>query len=154
MELVECGLLEAAFLEIGESEHLALVTVAQLFHKVLLGKLVDDEEAFALAAQLFLLRGLGPVVLNGDVVLLGQILQRFRIGHLGVLHQEMDGVALGVAHEALVDAEARGDVQRRVLVVVERTHAHKTRPLPFQGDEVAHHILNLGGKLDFLYGPL
>ena len=71
-----------------------------------------------------------------------------------MLHEELDGVASGVAHEALVDAEARADVQRGVLVVVEGADAHEVLALLAQGDKVADHILNAHGGHHAVYGLL
>ena len=46
-ELVDGGIHETAFLEVGHTHELALLGIAQLLHEILLGELIDNHEAFA-----------------------------------------------------------------------------------------------------------
>ncbi len=146
--------MEAALLEVGHAHQLALLGVAELVHEEFQGELVDNQQAFTQAALLSFFFALVAFVFQGDAVFLGEVFDGLGVRHLLVFHQELDGVAGSVAHEAFVDAEARADVQRRVLVVVEGADAHEVLALFAQGDEVADHIFNADGGHHAVYGLL
>ena len=67
------------------------------------------------------------------------------------LHYEVDGIASLAASEAFEYAFARGYGKGRGLFVVERAAGDIIRPPPFEGDEFAYHVHDLGGIQYFLY---
>ena len=80
--------------------------VAQDVLEIVAGKLVDDEEALTFALCLLLLVG-QLLLLHLDAILLGQIFQRFGIGELFVLHDEVYGIASLAAGKAFAQSLGR-----------------------------------------------
>ena len=94
---------EAARAPILHTDGLPVGVVVQDMLVVVGGPLIDNEHALALALLLLLLAG-ELTFLYLDVVLACEPFQRLHIGHLLVLHDEVDGIAGLAAGEALVNA--------------------------------------------------
>ena len=119
------------------------------FVKVLTGPLVDHEHR--LAVTLFALLVVRQFTfLYLDIVFLGQPAQRFGIGNLLVLHQEVDGIAALATGKALAYLTRWRDHERRRLVIVERTQALVVHARLTQVHELTYHINNVGGFHDFI----
>ena len=91
---------------------------------------------------------------NFDVVLLGEVPQGVRVGHVFMLHDEAYGRATLVAAEAVVNTFGWNDVERRSFFIVERTASPPFGPSLPERHEVAYHLFDLGGIEDLLYGFL
>ena len=94
---------ETALAPILHADGLPVGVVVQNLLVVVGGPLIDDEHALALALLLFLFAG-ELTLLYLDVVFVCKPFQRLHIGHLLVLHDEVDGIAGLAAGEALVNA--------------------------------------------------
>ena len=112
---------------------------------------VDDEHRLTLRllALLFLIQF---ALLNLDIVFLRQPAQRFRIGYLFVLHQEVHGIATFAAGKALTDLACWRYHERGRLVVMERTQALVVNPRLAQVNKLADHIHDVDGIHDFIDG--
>ena len=77
------------------------------------------------------------------MIFLREVFQGFHIGQAFVFHHEVDGRTGLPASEAFVYPFCRGDVERRRLLVMERTARSIVGAASLQGDEVAYHIHNL-----------
>lgn len=76
----------------------------------------------------FLLDGLGVGILGeDDVGVVGQPLAGFDEAEVEVVHHQVDGAAVGVAHVAFVGVAAHVEVEAGVAVVVEGTESHVAR---------------------------
>ena len=91
-ELADNIFVEAPFPEIGHTHRAPLFGLQQRMAEKLLGKSVDHKHAFAFGSLLFLFVG-QLLFMNLDIVFLGQVLQRFVIGELLVLHDKVYGTA-------------------------------------------------------------
>ena len=127
--------------------------VAQGVAEVVVGKLVDDEEALAFGLCLLLFVG-EFALLYFDVVLLGQVAQRFGVGQLFVLHDEVHRVASLSAGKTLAQTLGWRDVEGGSLVIVEGTETHVVHAPLAQGDEVGHDVVNLRRVQYSVYGYL
>ena len=142
---------EFSLVEIRKSDCPPLFVVPQHILEILLGKLGHHQQAlmFETAGNLF--RCL-LLLYDFDMILLGQILERLGIGQVLVLHHERDGIAGLAACETLEDTFARGDCQRRALVLMEGTDTPPVSATALEGDKIADDLFNPGGSEDFVFG--
>jgi hypothetical protein len=119
LERADGGITEAALVEVGEADALALIAVPQLLHAPRHGPLLHHSEALALAL-LHLLFGRLLLLRQVDVVPLGQPTNGLHVAQVLVFLQERDAIAALATAEALEDAQVGTDVETRRLLVVER----------------------------------
>ncbi len=153
LELLDDVVAEAAAPEVGHADVASFLGLPQGAAEVVVGPLVDHEQALALAlCGLFFARQFA--FLDFDAVFLGQEAQGLGIGELFVLHDEMDSVAPFAAGEAFAEPLGGRDVERGRLVVVEGTEAHVVDAALAQGHEVRHDVVNLRRVHNPVYGGL
>ncbi len=70
----------------------------------------------------------GLILRNLQPVVLGQVAYGLDKAHAGVFHQEVDGVAMLAAAEAVVELLGGADRERRRLLGVERAQSHEIGP--------------------------
>ena len=153
LELGDDVVAEAALAEIGHSDRLSLHMTAEDILEIVAGIFVDHEHALADALRVFLLIG-QLALLHLDVVLVCQPLQRFVVGELFVLHDEVHHVASLSATEALAHAFRGRHAEGRCLLAMERTQPDVVHAPLAQGDKFRHHVDNLCGVHDSVYGCL
>ena len=79
---------------------------------------------------------------NLDMVFLRQVFQRLVVGHLFVLHHEMDGGTPLTAREALADILRGRHGERGIAVLVKRTQAYVIgSPLAGSRNRIPPHYL-------------
>ena len=116
----------------------------------LVGKLIDDEHRLAIVLSLLFLGG-HLTFRHLDVVFLTELLEGIDVRALLDLHDKTDGISAHAAAEAFIDTLRRTDGKRTRLLVVERTETDEVRAALAQRDIVAHHLFDLGGRMDALY---
>lgn len=127
------------------------VKLVEMLSKLLLGISSKLEEGITLMLSLALfIRKL--CLLNHDTIHVGKEPQRFRIGHLGMLHQEGDAVATLATTKTLKDISSRIDVEGTCLLVVEGTAGNIIITSPSQGEETGYNLFYMSGILNLLYG--
>ena len=102
MELLNDVVAEAATAEIGQADGTSLRIVQQGVVEIVVGILIDDEEALAFVLRTFLVIA-QFAFLNLDAILLGQVTECTRIVKLLMLHDEADGIATLSTGEALAE---------------------------------------------------
>ena len=122
LEFFDDVIAEAAPPQVGHADALPFQLVVEHLLEVLVGELVDHEQAFAQAVRLLFLFAQFPF-LDFDIVFPGQPFQGFVIVQLLVLHDEMDHVASLAAAEAFAQSFAGRYAEGGRLFVVERTQA-------------------------------
>ncbi len=151
LEGLDGGIAEAAFVEVREADAFAFVGVPQLVHAPVERPLLHHGDAFTLAL-LDLLFGCLLFFRQVDGVALGQPPDRLHVAEVLVLLQEFDGITRLATTEALVDTQVGTDVERRRLLVVERTESQIARTLALERHEIAHDLLHAHGVLHGLDG--
>ena len=126
---------ESAVTEISHTDAASFYMVMQDILEIVAGKLVDDEKAFALALNELFLVGQLPF-LDLDTVFLGKVFQCLRVGHLFVLHDEVNYIAALAAGKAFAQSLGWRYVERRGLIVVERAQTYIVHSAFPQRDEV------------------
>ena len=152
-ELADNIFVEAPFPEIGHTHRAPLFGLQQRMAEKLLGKSVDHKHAFAFGSLLFLFVG-QLLFMNLDVVFLGQVLQRFVIGELLVLHDKVYGTAAFPATETFAHPFRRRDAERGRFVVVKRTQPPVIGSPSAQADEVGDDVDNVGRGHNLIDGCL
>ena len=136
-KLAQRSLLEAALCQV-RSRTLGLLRFPQLARVVRGGALEQLEQT--LAAHTLLGRARILVLeLEGDLVTVGEQLERALEVHALGLHDEREGVARGLAAEAVVDLLGRVDPERRRALVVKRAQP---------GEAVGARLAQLGARRD------
>ena len=100
LKLLDDVVAKSALTEVAHSDGLSVAMVVEDVLEILVGKVVDEEEALADALCLLLFVG-EFALLDFDAILLGQPLERFVIVELLMLHDEVYHVAALAAAEAL-----------------------------------------------------
>ncbi len=144
LELADDVVAEAPLAEVGHAHGLPFGMAREHVGEIVARPLVEDEEALALRLR--------PLLLGGELLLLhlyavaaAQPFQCLGIGHLLVLHDEMHDVAALAAAETLAELlRGRHDEARRALVV-ERAQPLVVHARLAEGDELAHHVHDVGG---------
>ena len=119
--------------------------------EIVRGPSIDGEHALAVVVALHVLVA-HLLLAHLDAVTLGHHLQRFGIGDVLVLHDEVDGVAALAAAEALVDASCGRDYERRRLLLMKRTACLIVDALAFERNILADDIDDIGGGIYPVYG--
>jgi len=119
LELTDDVITKAATAKILHSDGHAVGMLVQYALKILARPLIDDKHRLALALLFLLLIG-KLTLLDLDVILVGQPPQRLGIGHLLVLHDEIDGVSALATTKTMTGATGRRDDERGRFLVVER----------------------------------
>lgn len=134
---------------VGQADVLPLARL-QLFREELLGELAHNQQAFAplAAGQHF---GGFFLLHNLYIIALRDVTQRLDVRTVLVLHKEPHGRAGLPASEALVDTLRRRHIERRRLLLMERTAGHIVGPAALQRHEVSHYVLNPYGIQDEVY---
>ena len=136
-------------MEIIEAHRLTFAAL-QLFLEKTFGEIRHEIEALVpLAGGKFL----GALLLLNhlDVVFLGKISERVRVGHVLMIHHKAHRGASLMAAETVIYSLGRHDMERWGLLVVEGAAAPPIGPSLSQSHEVGHHLLDTGGVKDFLY---
>ena len=89
-----------------------------------------------------------------DIIFLAEILQGFNKAHLLVLHQEPEHVSTFSAYKTMAHLLHRRDVERGILVVMERADGFIAYSCLFECKELANHIYYVGSVLNFVYSLL
>ena len=110
MELLDDRIEIAALAEVLEADGAAFLGVPQRVDEVFIGKLVDVEHLLA-QALLHDLLGRLLLLLDFDVVLLGEITQGLGIGEMLVFHEELGRIARLTTAETLEDVTGRVDTE-------------------------------------------
>ena len=152
-ELADDVFVEAPLLEVGQTYRTAFVGLEQRLAEELLGEGIDDKHVFALASLLTLFVG-QLLFMNLDVVFLGQVFQRFVVGELLVLHDEVYGAAPLAATETFANPFRRRYAERGRPVVVKRAQPPIVGSTPAQADEVGYDIDDVGRGHNFIDGCL
>ena len=142
LELLDDVVAEAAAVEVGHTDAASVHVVVEDVLEIVACKQVDDKKTFAFALRLFFFVG-QFAFLDFDAVLPGQVTQCLGIGQLFVLHDEVNGVSTLAAGKAFAKPFRGRYVERRCLIVVERTQADIVHSAFAQGDEVGHDIGDL-----------
>ncbi len=119
------------------------MTVEEVLGELAGGVLCHHQDALALILLLYILGG-DLFLLYLDIVFLRQVTERFGIGEMLMLHDEVDGVASLAAAETLEDAFCGRDGERRGLLVMKRTQSQVVDASLLQRHELLHHLGYLG----------
>ena len=103
------------------------------------------------ACAFLILRFLDRLLMERDMVAVGQPLDGFHIGHAFFLFEEGDDAASLTATEAFVDVPGGIDVERRCFLVVEGTVAHVARAGFLEGKKLTDHICYVRSGEYFFY---
>ena len=151
-EAFHSGIFQSPAAEVRLTERASLLG-GELPAVEFLGVLHHEKQALVVLAFGNLLSRL-LLLYDLDIVFLGQIAQSLGVGAVLLLHHETYGRAGFPAAEAFVYAFGRGDVERRRLLVMERTAGYEVGTPPLQGDEVTDYFNNLSRIQNLIYGIL
>lgn len=150
VELLDDVVAETTAPEILHAHGQAVDIVVKNVLKVLFGPIVDDEHALALALLAPLLVG-QLTFFDLNVVFVGQPSEGFGIVHLLMFHDEPHGVAPLAATETMTGASRRRHVERRGLLVMERTQPFIIDAALVERYKLRYYVHNIGGVLDTVY---
>ena len=142
---------KAARPQISHTKSHAIYVFAQCAFKEFARPLVQHQHGrpFALCTAFV---GVHLALLDGNAVLGGQPAQGFGIGHVLVLHNEVDHVAAFAAGEALAKLFGRRYHKTRRTLVVEWAQTLIVHSRLAQCDKLLDHLDNVRGVQDALYG--
>ena len=123
----------------------------QRFCKVFGGIGRDHHHAFPVVVAV-LLFGRELAFMHLDPIFLGDIFQRFGIGHVFVLHDKGNRVAPLATTETFEEPFGWRDNEGWCLFIVKRTAGHIVGATFFQRDEIADYINNVGCCKNSIYG--
>ena len=150
-EFLDGGFVQSPLTEITAADIPAFIGLQQEFVEVILGKTVDDIEAFANGILLHLFFA-SLRLFYLDIVSLGNELQRFPVGETLVFHHKAHRISCLAASKALVDSFGRRDVEGRGFFVVKGAKAYVVGAPFLQRDKIADHLFYTGGLHDAVYG--
>ncbi len=113
----------------------------------------NNQQAFTTVVYLLLLFALF-IFLDLNIVFSGQVTDRFRIGILFVLHNEVDRMAAFAAAEAFVDSLAYRNVKGGCFFIMEGAQPQETASAFFQVHKIAYYLFNLNGIKNTIDGTL
>ena len=150
LKLLDDVVSESTATEVLHANGYAVGIVLHLVLEVLHSPLVDNEHTLALALLTLLVVG-KLALLYLYMILLGKPAQRFGIRHLLVLHYEANRIASLATSKAVAHATTWRHVERRRLLVVERTQALIVCSAAAQRNKLGHYLYDIGGILDSFY---
>ena len=106
MEFLDDVISDTALTEIGEADGLSVYVVVKNVLEIITGKFVDNKKTFPNTLS-FLFFICQFAFLDFNVVLLGKPTQCFRIIHLFMFHDEMNGIAPFSACETFAESFGR-----------------------------------------------
>ncbi len=151
METLDGGFVYPAMAEVALADVTSLVGRHHPILKMLHGKLVERQQCLTLTLLAALLVG-QLMLLDFDMVFPGEIAQRLPVGHLLMLHDEVDRASPLAAAETLAYPLGRGNRERGGALIVKRAEADVIGPPALEAHEVRDHLHDVGGVDDSLYG--
>ena len=142
LELTDGILMEATVGELSHTDRLALLRLEEVMGEMLLCPLGHRHHALPFGALLDLLLG-QFLLLDIDVVFLGEEFQRLVVREVFQLHDKVDRVTTLAATEALVNILGGRDREGRRFFIVERTETGIVSPASMKCDIIRHHIDDL-----------
>lgn len=115
------------------------------------GEIIYGKHAFAFACFLTLLVG-QLTLLNLDVVFLCKVFQSLIVGHLLQFHDEIDRTASLSAAEAFAYPLGLAHRETWGALIVKGAQTYVAGASALEMHKVAHHLHNVGGVKDALYG--
>ena len=151
LELANDVVAQTAGAKVGHADGTPIDTVVEGIDKIVARPLVDYKHGFACRGSSFLFIG-EFAFLDLDAILPPEPFESFGVGHLFVLHHEVDHISPSSTAETLAELLGRRDHERGRLLIVKRTKSFEVRSRTTKGHKVTHHIDNVGCGHDAVNG--